>query len=168
MGATDPSSGTVVMHEVVRGLGALLRSGWKPLRSILVASWDAEEVRPDACSLRPLTVTPQYGLIGSTEWGEDFPEFIDKHVVAYLNIGVLFRVFFLNGIPCAWNVLPLYFEQIQRIQDRASMHLRLHRLPTLSVTLLRRSHIPKKRDAHSGMPALTLVASLESILTRTF
>jgi hypothetical protein len=37
---------------------------------------------------RLLTVAPQYGLIGSTEWGEDFPEFIGKNVVAYLNLGV--------------------------------------------------------------------------------
>lgn len=44
MGATDPSSGTVSVHEVVRGLGHLLRKGWKPLRTILIASWDAEEV----------------------------------------------------------------------------------------------------------------------------
>ena len=28
----------------------------------------------------------QYGLIGSTEWGEDFAEWIQKHVVAYVNI----------------------------------------------------------------------------------
>lgn len=38
--------------------------------------------------MRLLTVAPQYGLIGSTEWGEDFPEFIGKNVVAYLNLGV--------------------------------------------------------------------------------
>jgi N-acetylated-alpha-linked acidic dipeptidase len=28
----------------------------------------------------------QYGLIGSTEWGEDFAEWIQKHVVAYVNL----------------------------------------------------------------------------------
>lgn len=44
MGANDPSSGTAALHEVIRGLGVLLKSGWKPLRSILIASWDAEEV----------------------------------------------------------------------------------------------------------------------------
>ncbi|KAI0321954.1 Zn-dependent exopeptidase [Amylostereum chailletii] len=70
MGATDPSSGTVSVHEVVRGLGTLLKAGWKPLRTIVIASWDAEE----------------YGLIGSTEWGEDFAEWIQKHVVAYFNL----------------------------------------------------------------------------------
>ncbi|KAJ7094526.1 Zn-dependent exopeptidase [Mycena belliarum] len=70
MGAADPSSGTVSVHEAVRGLGALMQKGWKPLRTILICSWDAEE----------------YGLIGSTEWVEDFPEFIGKHVVTYLNL----------------------------------------------------------------------------------
>ncbi|KAJ6628907.1 hypothetical protein B0H10DRAFT_1940270 [Mycena sp. CBHHK59/15] len=64
MGATDPSSGTSSVNEVVRGLGALMKNGWKPLRTILICSWDAEE-----------------------EWVEDFPEFIDKHVVTYLNLG---------------------------------------------------------------------------------
>ncbi|KAJ6539630.1 hypothetical protein B0H19DRAFT_1179879 [Mycena capillaripes] len=70
MGATDPSSGTASTNEVVRGLGALLKKGWKPLRTILICSWDA------------------YGLIGSTEWVEDFAEFVGKHVVTYLNIGM--------------------------------------------------------------------------------
>ena len=45
MGATDPSSGTASVHEVVRGFGALLKKGWKPLRTVVFASWDAEEVR---------------------------------------------------------------------------------------------------------------------------
>ena len=44
MGAADPTSGTASLHEVVRGLGALLRKGWKPQRTIVVASWDGEEV----------------------------------------------------------------------------------------------------------------------------
>ncbi|KAJ3930452.1 MAG: Zn-dependent exopeptidase [Lentinula lateritia] len=70
MGAADPTSGTASIHETIRGFGALMKKGWKPLRTILIASWDAEE----------------YGLIGSTEWGEDFSEFVDKYVVAYLNL----------------------------------------------------------------------------------
>ncbi|KAH9899682.1 Zn-dependent exopeptidase [Cubamyces lactineus] len=70
MGAVDPTSGTVSLHEVVRGFGALYRKGWKPLRNIVLASWDAEE----------------YGMIGSTEWVEDFPDWIAGNVVAYINI----------------------------------------------------------------------------------
>jgi len=72
LGAADPISGTVSLHEVIRGFGALLKKGWKPLRTVVFASWDAEE----------------YGLVGSTEWGEDFPSWISDHVVAYLNVDV--------------------------------------------------------------------------------
>ncbi|KAJ6490293.1 Zn-dependent exopeptidase [Mycena vitilis] len=70
LGASDPISGTASLHEVVRGFGALLRAGWKPLRTIVFASWDAEE----------------YGLIGSTEYGEDFANWLSEHAVAYMNI----------------------------------------------------------------------------------
>ncbi|KAJ7752743.1 Zn-dependent exopeptidase [Mycena maculata] len=69
LGATDPISGTASLHEVVRGYGALLKAGWKPLRTMVFASWDAEE----------------YGLIGSTEYGEDFAEWLAAHAVAYIN-----------------------------------------------------------------------------------
>jgi hypothetical protein len=44
MGAADPTSGTVSTSEVVRGFGVLLKNGWKPLRTIVFASWDGEEV----------------------------------------------------------------------------------------------------------------------------
>ncbi|KAF8320112.1 Zn-dependent exopeptidase [Clavulina sp. PMI_390] len=70
-GAGDPTSGTVVLAEIVRGLGALIRSGkWLPLKTIMITTWDAEE----------------FGLMGSTEYGEDFSDFIKEHVVAYLNV----------------------------------------------------------------------------------
>ncbi|KAJ8473913.1 hypothetical protein ONZ45_g16122 [Pleurotus djamor] len=72
MGAADPTSGTVSLAEVIRGFGKLLEGGWKPLRTILFASWDAEE----------------YGLVGSTEYGEDFADWISKHVVSYINLDV--------------------------------------------------------------------------------
>ncbi|EGO02058.1 hypothetical protein SERLA73DRAFT_177776 [Serpula lacrymans var. lacrymans S7.3] len=72
MGAVDPISGTVSMYEVIRGLGSLLRRGWKPLRTIVIASWDAEE----------------YGLVGSTEWAEDFADWIQQHAVSYVNVDV--------------------------------------------------------------------------------
>jgi N-acetylated-alpha-linked acidic dipeptidase len=70
-GAVDPSSGTAAMLEAVHGFGTLLKSGWKPKRTILVASWDAEEE----------------GLIGSTEWVEQHGKALD-HAVAYFNVDV--------------------------------------------------------------------------------
>ncbi len=70
-GAVDPNSGTAAMLEAVHGLGALLKTGWKPKRTIVVASWDAEEE----------------GLIGSTEWVEQHAQALE-HAVAYFNVDV--------------------------------------------------------------------------------
>jgi N-acetylated-alpha-linked acidic dipeptidase len=70
-GAVDPSSGTTAMLEAVRGIGELLKSGWKPKRTIVFGSWDAEEE----------------GLIGSTEWGEQNADALTQ-AVAYFNMDV--------------------------------------------------------------------------------
>jgi N-acetylated-alpha-linked acidic dipeptidase len=70
-GAVDPNSGTAAMLESVHGIGELLKSGWKPKRSIVIGSWDAEEE----------------GLIGSTEWGEEHEAEL-ANAVAYLNVDV--------------------------------------------------------------------------------
>ena len=51
-GAVDPSSGTAQLMEVSRVLGKMHKEGWKPRRTIVFASWAAEE----------------YGLLGSVEW----------------------------------------------------------------------------------------------------
>jgi len=70
-GAVDPSSGTAAMLETVHGIGTLLRQGWRPRRSILFCSWDAEEE----------------GLMGSTEWVEQHAASM-QNVVAYFNVDV--------------------------------------------------------------------------------
>jgi len=70
-GAVDPSSGTAAMLEAVRGIGALLHQGWRPRRTIVFCSWDAEEE----------------GLIGSTEWVEQQGSTLDR-AVAYFNVDV--------------------------------------------------------------------------------
>jgi N-acetylated-alpha-linked acidic dipeptidase len=70
-GAVDPSSGTAAMLESVHGIGALLRQGWRPKRTIVFCSWDAEE----------------QGLMGSTEWVEQHANTLDR-AVAYFNMDV--------------------------------------------------------------------------------
>ena len=67
-GAVDPSSGTAAMLEAVHGVGALIHDGWRPKRTIVFCSWDAEEE----------------GLIGSTEWVEQQGKLLDR-AVAYFN-----------------------------------------------------------------------------------
>jgi len=70
-GACDPNSGTAAMLEAVHGLGELLKTGWKPKRTIILGSWDAEEE----------------GLIGSTEWGEQHENELAE-AAAYFNVDV--------------------------------------------------------------------------------
>jgi N-acetylated-alpha-linked acidic dipeptidase len=71
-GAADPGSGTSAMLETGRALGELVRSGWKPRRTIVICEWDAEEP----------------GLIGSTEWVEANRAELQAKAVAYLNTDV--------------------------------------------------------------------------------
>src|SRR5580704_8764361 len=70
-GAVDPNSGTAAMLEAVHGVGALLKQGWRPRRTMVFCSWDAEEE----------------GLIGSTEWVEQHDKALE-HAVAYFNVDV--------------------------------------------------------------------------------
>lgn len=68
-GATDPNSGTSMLLALSESLGKLAQKGLRPKRSILIAHWDGEE----------------HGVIGSTEWVEQFREELSAKAVAYLN-----------------------------------------------------------------------------------
>ena len=69
-GGVDPVSGTASMLELTRDLGELKRQGLRPRRTLIACSWDGEE----------------YGLTGSTEWGEQFADDLSHRLVAYLNV----------------------------------------------------------------------------------
>jgi N-acetylated-alpha-linked acidic dipeptidase len=77
-GADDPLSGAVAQMEEMRGLGELLKQGWKPKRTIIYAFWDGEEP----------------GLLGSTEWAETHADELKKHAVVYINSDGNSRGFF--------------------------------------------------------------------------
>lgn len=68
-GGRDPISGAVSLLESARVIAELAKTGFWPKRTIAFASWDAEE----------------YGLIGSTEYGEEFAEKLQNEIVVYLN-----------------------------------------------------------------------------------
>jgi N-acetylated-alpha-linked acidic dipeptidase len=71
-GAADPNSGSAVLIELAKAFGKLAETGWKPARTIVLCSWDAEE----------------YGLVGSTEWMEEYIPWLKSAAVSYLNIDV--------------------------------------------------------------------------------
>ncbi len=68
-GASDPLSGMVAELEEARAIGELVKSGWKPKRTIVYCAWDAEEP----------------GLMGSTEWVEHHASELQQKAVAYIN-----------------------------------------------------------------------------------
>lgn len=71
-GATDGSA-TAVLLEISRALGSLVQRGWKPMRTIVVASWDGSYP----------------GQLGSTEYGEAHAQELQKHAIAYIDIGAV-------------------------------------------------------------------------------
>ena len=68
-GAWDPLAGHVAMMAEAKAMGALLKQGWKPRRTLVYLSWDAEEP----------------GLLGSVEWAEEHAEELKRKGVLYLN-----------------------------------------------------------------------------------
>ena len=69
-GAVDPSSGTAALLETARALGAAVKAGHRPRRTIVFANWDGEE---------PL-------LGGSTQWVKDNAARLREHGVIYINV----------------------------------------------------------------------------------
>ena len=89
-GAVDPNSGTSAMLEVGRGFGALLKQGWKPRRTIIFGSWDAEE----------------YGLVGSTEWAEELaPELREGRCVFESRRGGFGTTLRCSSVPSLWKLM---------------------------------------------------------------
>ena len=69
MGAADPISGMVALMEEARAVGELMKTGWRPKRTIVYAGWDAEEP----------------ALLGSTEWAEHHQAQLKEHAAIYIN-----------------------------------------------------------------------------------
>jgi N-acetylated-alpha-linked acidic dipeptidase len=99
-GGVDPSSGTASMMELTRALGKLAKSGMRPRRTIVVCSWDGEEV----------------GLTGSTEWGEQFADELRKKAVAYINVDEATSGPNFHGQAVA-SLAPMLVETAHMLQD---------------------------------------------------
>lgn len=68
-GANDPISGAAALLEEAQAIGELVKTGWKPKRTLVYCAWDAEEP----------------GLLGSTEWVEDHMAELQQKTVVYIN-----------------------------------------------------------------------------------
>jgi N-acetylated-alpha-linked acidic dipeptidase len=80
-GASDPLSGQIATMEEGKAIGALLKTGWKPKRTIVYCAWDGEEP----------------GLLGSTEWVETHADLLKRNGAVYINSDGNGRGFFGAG-----------------------------------------------------------------------
>jgi N-acetylated-alpha-linked acidic dipeptidase len=99
-GGVDPSSGTASMMELTRALGELNKQGIRPRRTLVVCSWDGEEV----------------GLTGSTEWGEQFADELRAKAVAYINVDEATSGPNFHGQAVA-SLAPMLEETTRSLQD---------------------------------------------------
>jgi N-acetylated-alpha-linked acidic dipeptidase len=95
MGAADPISGHVAMMEEARAIGELAADGLRPRRTVIYASWDAEEP----------------GLLGSTEWAEHHAQELKEKAAVYINTDGSGRGFLGMG---GSHTLQTFMNQIAR------------------------------------------------------
>lgn len=102
-GAGDPNSGSATLLEIARALGELKKAGYKFKRSIILQSWDGEE----------------YGLLGSTEYGEFAAKDLQRNVVAYLNLdaAVTGKHLRLSGSPVLNELLLDVAKRLEYPED---------------------------------------------------
>ncbi len=105
-GGVDPSSGTASMMELTRALGQLKQQGVRPRRTMVVCSWDGEEV----------------GLTGSTEWGEQFADELRQKAVAYINVDEATSGPDFHGQAVA-SLAPMLVEATKSLQDPSGKSL---------------------------------------------
>ena len=95
IGAADPTSGMVALLEEARAIGELMKTGWRPRRTIVYAGWDAEEP----------------ALLGSTEWAEHHADELRKKAAIYLNTDGSGRGFLRLG---GSHTLESFINQVAR------------------------------------------------------
>ncbi|XP_046892250.1 N-acetylated-alpha-linked acidic dipeptidase 2 [Hypomesus transpacificus] len=98
-GGIDPTSGAAVVHETVRSAGRLLTRGWRPRRTVVFASWDAEE----------------FGLLGSTEWAEDNAKLLQERAVAYINADSAIEGMYTLRVDCTPSLHTLVYDLTKQI-----------------------------------------------------
>jgi N-acetylated-alpha-linked acidic dipeptidase len=102
-GGHDPSSGTACLLELARAFSEAKKAGWRPRRTVMFANWDAEE----------------FTLTGSTEWGEDNRDWLEKNLVAYINVdsSACGKNFSVQSVPC---LSPLIIRTMKEVNDPAT------------------------------------------------
>uniref|UniRef100_UPI004038B3CD putative N-acetylated-alpha-linked acidic dipeptidase isoform X1 n=1 Tax=Callospermophilus lateralis TaxID=76772 RepID=UPI004038B3CD len=101
-GGIDPTTGTAVLQEIAQSFGKLIRRGnWRPRRTIIFASWDAEE----------------FGLLGSTEWTEENVKILQERSVAYINSDSSIEGNYTLRVDCTPFLYQLMYKLTKELQS---------------------------------------------------
>ncbi len=123
-GAADPTSGTVAMMAEMQAIGKLAKEGFRPRRTIVYGSWDAEEP----------------GLLGSTEWVEYHREEINEKLAVYINTDSNGRGFF--GMGGSHTLQPFINQVVRDVMD-----------PQTGVSVLERRRARDLSNGSSSTPS---------------
>ncbi|XP_053363234.1 N-acetylated-alpha-linked acidic dipeptidase 2 [Clarias gariepinus] len=100
-GGIDPVTGAAATHETVRAAGKLLQKGWRPRRTVIFASWDAEE----------------FGLLGSTEWAEENAKMLQQRAVAYINADSAIEGMYTLRVDCTPSLHTLAYDITKQVMS---------------------------------------------------
>uniref|UniRef100_F1KV27 Glutamate carboxypeptidase 2 n=1 Tax=Ascaris suum TaxID=6253 RepID=F1KV27_ASCSU len=98
-GSIDPNSGTAVLAEVARAITQTINeTNWRPARTIMFCSWDGEE----------------HGIIGSTEFVEEFANILTQRAVVYLNVDNIHsnQSLFASTVPTLYQMVTEVAKRI--------------------------------------------------------
>jgi N-acetylated-alpha-linked acidic dipeptidase len=134
-GADDPIAGQVALLGEVRAMGALVKQGWRPRRTIIYAAWDGEEP----------------GLLGSTEWVEAHASDLASHAVAYLNSDTNGRGFLgVSGSHVLEKFINGVMRDITDPETGASVAARARARRMVRASAATRRELRTRPDMHIG------------------
>lgn len=108
-GASDPLSGQVAMLAEAKAIGLLAAQGWKPKRTLVYLSWDAEEPN----------------LVGSTEWVETHAAELKKKALIYINSDTNSRgVLSISGSHSYQQLVDTVASEVTDPETRVSVSVR--------------------------------------------
>uniref|UniRef100_A0A7N6ATK0 Aminopeptidase NAALADL1 n=1 Tax=Anabas testudineus TaxID=64144 RepID=A0A7N6ATK0_ANATE len=87
------------IYNVIGRIRGSLEPGWRPRRTIIFASWDAEE----------------FGLLGSTEWAEDNAKLLQERAVAYINADSAIEGMYTLRVDCTPSLHTLVYDITKQI-----------------------------------------------------
>ncbi|CAH1773061.1 unnamed protein product, partial [Owenia fusiformis] len=136
-GGVDPNTGTALMSQLIKSLGEIEDEDWRPRRTLIFASWDAEE----------------FGLIGSYEWVEDNMKQLASKAVAYINLDGAIRgnyTFTASASPLMRHVL---YDATRDVLCADQDH------PDMSVYEMWKMHDPVNSSDLHTLPKVSLIGS---------